>query len=312
MLVIGLLWDAISVFIYSMVMSSSQLLVVRGLHAIGGSFVYPAFIARSREISGDRVGYDMGRLLTPIALAIALGTASAGFITYMLGYRIPFMALSVIILVAGLLALTLPVRPEERAWRGFRGVIEGVREAGYSAVAGLWLILTLYLALGVVVGGLPTSIVGIVVPREEEARLITGIGISLASLIAVVFFIINGVASDLWGIRVVLLYSILASTLGLIFAAATLKPYTILIGFSLFGIGLAGLMLISTILVTNVPAKARGTTVGLQQVFNIVGVAIGAPIGGILAGISPQNVLIAATIATLLALIAVIYRESRK
>ncbi|MFN4046542.1 MAG: MFS transporter [Acidilobaceae archaeon] len=139
MLVAGLLWDAVSVFLYSIVVSSSQLLAVRGLHAIGGSLVYPAFIARAREISGERVGYSIGRLLAPVALAIALGTASAGFITYMLGYRIPFIALSSIILLAGILALKLPERHEEKSWRGLRGVAEGIREAGSSAASGLWL-----------------------------------------------------------------------------------------------------------------------------------------------------------------------------
>lgn len=310
MLVVGLLWDSLSVLLYSMVASSFQLLIVRGLHAIGGSLVYPAFIARTREISGERVGYSVGRLLAPVALAIALGTASAGFLTYMLGYRIPFIALSLIILLAGILALTLPERPEERSWRGLKGVVEGIREASPSVISGLWLIIVLYVTLGIIVGGLATSISGVVVPGEREARLLTGTGVSLSSLVAAVFLVLNGLVSDKRGVKLVILYSIAASTLGFILPAAVLSPQTILLGLILFGIGLAGFLLSSTILVTNVSAKARGTTVGLQQVLNIVGIAVGAPAGGLLAAMGPHHVLIVAALIPLLAISVLVYSGS--
>lgn len=307
MLVAGLLWDAVSVFLYSVVVSSSQLLVVRGLHAVGGSLVYPAFIARTREISGERVGYGMGRLLAPVALAIALGSASAGFLTYMLGYRIPFILLSLIILLAGILALTLPERPEERSWRGLRGVVEGIREAGLPAASGLWLILVLYITLGIIVGGLATSISGVVVPGEREARLLTGMGVAASSLVAAVSLVLSGLVSDARGVRLVILYSIALSTLGFILPAAVPSPQTILLGFIVFGVGLGGFLLSSTILVTKVSAKARGTAVGLQQVLNIVGVAVGAPMGGLLADMSSYHVLVAAALIPLLALPAIAY-----
>jgi MFS family permease len=128
MLALGLLWDSASMLLYALVTTPAQLAFVRALHALGGSLVFPAFIARSREVSGERVGLGLGLMLAPVALAIAIGSGSAGVATAVLGYRVSFTLIALILAVAGFLALTLPPRPEERAWRGLRGVASGLGE----------------------------------------------------------------------------------------------------------------------------------------------------------------------------------------
>jgi len=302
MLALGLLWDSVSMLLYALVTSPAQLALVRVFHALGGSLVFPAFIARSREVSGERVGLGLGLMLAPVALAIAVGSGSAGVATAFLGYSISFTLIALILAVAGLLALTLPPRPEERAWRGLRGVASGLREVAPSVIAGLWVIFVLYVALGIIVGGLATSLVKAEILEEREARLVAGISVSLASLVAVAFFIISGLVADRFGIPLVLLYSSIAGSLG--FTVAAVNPVTVgvVAGLTVFGIGLAGLMLVSTILVSNAPPKARGTSIGLQQVLNIVGVALGAPLGGVLAETGPKPLLLVAATVTLLAL----------
>ncbi|MCC6044472.1 MAG: MFS transporter [Desulfurococcaceae archaeon] len=302
MLVLGLLWDSASMLLYALVITPAQLAFVRALHALGGSLVFPAFIARSREVSGERAGLGLGLMLAPVALAIAIGSGSAGVATAVLGYRVSFTLIALILAVAGFLALTLPPRPEERAWRGLRGVASGLGEVMPSVLAGLWVILVLYISIGLIVGGLATSLVKAGVLEEREARLVTGISVSLSSLIAVAFFIVSGLAADRFGVPLVLLYSSISGFIG--FAIAATNPATagVMIGLAVFGVGLAGLMLVSTILVSNAPPRARGTSIGLQQVLNIVGVAIGAPIGGVLAGAGPRPLLLLAAVVTLLAL----------
>ena len=312
MLALGLLWDSLSMTLYALASNPLQLALVRVFHALGGSLVFPAFVARSREVSGERVGLGLGLMLAPVALAIALGSGFAGVITARLGYRASFIMVALILAVAGILALTLPSRPEERAWRGLRGVVGGIREAGSSVIAGLWVILVLYIALGFIVGGLATSLVKAGVLEEREARLVAGISVSLSSLVATVFFIVNGLVADRFGVPLVLLYSSIAGFIGFAIAAVNPAIAGIMIGFALFGVGLAGLMLVSTILVSNAPPRARGTSIGLQQVLNIVGIAIGAPVGGVLAGIGPEPVLLSASLAVILALIAIVYAESPK
>jgi MFS family permease len=312
MLALGLLWDSLSMTLYALASNPLQLALVRVFHALGGSLVFPAFIARSREFSGERAGLGLGLMLAPVALAIAIGSGSAGVATAVLGYRVSFTLIALILATAGLLALTLPPRPEERAWRGLRGVASGLGEEMPSVLAGLWVMLVLYISIGLIVGGLATSLVKAGVIEEREARLVAGISVSLSSLVAVVFFIVSGLAADRFGVPLVLLYSSISGFIG--FAIAATNPATagIIIGFAVFGVGLAGFMLVSTILVTNAPPRARGTSIGLQQVLNIVGVAIGAPIGGVLAGAGPRPLLLLAAVVTLLALAVIpLTRHSR-
>ncbi len=302
MLALGLLLDSLSMLLYALVVNPLQLIFVRAFHAIGGSLVFPAFLARSREISGERIGLGLGLMLAPVALAIAIGSGTAGVLTAIVGYKLSFIAIALILAIAGILVLTLPPRPEERAWMGLKGVTSGLREAGLSVLAGLWVIFMLYMTLGFITGGLATSLVIAGVIGEKEARLVTGIAVSLSSLVATLIFIISGYAVDRLGVSMVLTYSSIAGALGLTLAAIGVKPSWIMVSFLVFGVGLAGLMLTSTILVTNAPPRARGTSVGLQQVLNIAGIAIGAPLGGIIAGMGPRPLLLVAALATLLAL----------
>lgn len=310
MLFLGLLLDSISMLLYALASSVTQLALVRALHAIGGSLVFPAFLARSREVSGERIGFGLGLMLAPVALAIAIGSGFSGVTTALLGYRIPFIVIALVLGIASLLTLTLPPRPEERAWKGLKGIREGLAEAGSSVLAGLWVITMLYVALGIIVGGLGASLVKAGLMEERTARLAMGVSVALSSFIAAVLFIINGIIADRWGVALIVGYSSLVGLLGFLVASWNPGAPTIIAGVGVFGVSLSGLMLASTILVSNAPPKARGTAIGLQQVFNILGVAIGAPLGGILAGVGPEGVMLSAGLFTFLALAAVPYARS--
>ncbi len=305
MLVTGLLLDSASMLLYAVVTSWVQLAVVRVFHAIGGSLVFPALIARAREVSEAKVGAGLGAMLAPISLSIAIGSASAGVATAFLGYRISFALIALIQFVAGVLASTLSPELEEKAWRGLRGVVSGLREVGSTVMGGLVVIMFLYVALGIIVGGIATSLVGAGILGEREARLVMGVGVGLSSLVATVFFIVNGVVVDRVGVIPVVLYSSLLGAIAFILPTINITALTVIAGLAVFGVGLAGLMLSSTIMISQAPSRARGTAIGLQQVFNIVGVAIGAPLGGTLAETGPELVLLAAGIALLMTLIAI-------
>ena len=54
-LILGLSWDAFSVFLYSMAGSPIQLLLVRSLHGIGGGFVGPSSMAIAAGMAPEGV-----------------------------------------------------------------------------------------------------------------------------------------------------------------------------------------------------------------------------------------------------------------
>ncbi|MCS7139499.1 MAG: MFS transporter [Candidatus Nezhaarchaeota archaeon] len=305
-LTLGLLLDAFLVFMYGYVTNYNELIIIRVLHAIGSSLTPPAFIARVREMSGDgRLGFSLGRFLAPMSLSIALGSMSAGVLTATLGYRLSFTIASIALFVAFVLSVRLPETVERREWRGLRGLIEAMKEKGLKLIAGLWLTFFLYIVMGLIGGGLAASLVkyGIVM-EMKEARLIAGIGTGLASFVATAFYIINGLLADRRGLRFVVLFSAATSICGFTLAAATLKPITIILGLGLFGVGIAGIFLVSTILVT-APVRARGTAAGLQQVLMALGIGLGAPLGGFLSVVGPTSLFMGASIAVLLAASAI-------
>ncbi|WP_240910957.1 MFS transporter [Thermococcus sp. MV5] len=290
-LTFGLGWDALIVFLYGHVSSYHYLAVLRVLHAFGGSFVFPALFTMARESDGKSKG-GIVKVLASMALAIAIGSASGGILASKLGYRVSFMLLAFIIGISALLSITLPETLGKKVSEQGIKSWKVLREFKYTVFAGLWLIFSLYVALGIMIGGLAPALVGGGVLEERSARLVVGIGLGLSSLVASVFFSLHGALIPKIGLLKVVVYSAMLSFLIFISGTLVLTPTTLILVLGAFGVALAGFMLVSTILVTEVPPEVRGTSVGLQQVFNIVGVSIGAPVGGLVALVGVKPVLL--------------------
>ncbi|MCX8196063.1 MAG: MFS transporter [Acidilobaceae archaeon] len=310
MLTVGLLVDSLAIFSYGLAGSYQQLMVFRAIHALGGSLVFPAFIAKAREVSGPRVGMSMGFLLAPIAMGYALGSGLGGAVARSYGYLAAFSLPAALLFIAFLLSFLVPERREESAWKGLRKVIQDVKEGGANVISGLWLIFLIYVALGVLAGGLGTSLlIGRVVESEREARFLAGISLALTALLSAPLMIALGYLSDLRGPPVASAASAALSLLGILAVIALgVSSSTLLLAMAAFSFSLAGLIVASTVLVTDVPTGARGTAVGLQQVFNIVGVALGAPIGGILASSGPSALLLGVSAPLLLSMLVLLKR----
>ncbi|MCS7107676.1 MAG: MFS transporter [Acidilobaceae archaeon] len=311
MLALGLLLDSIAIFSYGLVSSYQQLMLLRALHAVGGSLAFPAFVAKAREVSGPRVGLNLGFLLAPISLAYAVGSGAGGAIARSYGYAAAFALPALVLFLAFLLTLRLPERGQESRWQGFRGLLQNIRDGGPNLLAGIWLIFTLYLAIGMLAGGLGTSLLtGKVVEEEREARFFAGISLAIATLLSAPLMIAIGYLSDRTRPVTAAALSALISLVGLLVVVTLLgiSASTVLLAMVVFSFALGGLIVTSTVLVTEVPPSARGTAAGLQQVFNIAGVAVGAPLGGLLASSGPSIVMLGVASALLLSLLVLLKR----
>ncbi|WP_225807296.1 MULTISPECIES: MFS transporter [Thermococcus] len=295
-LTLGLMWDAFVVFLYGYVSSYHQLAILRVLHAFGGSLVFPALFAMARESDGEGKN-NIVKVLSSMALAIAIGSATAGVLTARLGYKASFAILAFIIGLSALISTTLPETLGERSSEKGVNSWRLLGEFKYNVFTGLWLIFFLYVALGIMVGGLASSLVKGELVDERSARMITGIGFGFSSIVASVFFFIHGKMTLKAGPQKVAAYSSIISFSAFLLGIVVRTPGLLLGTLGAFGIALSGLMLASTLLVTEVPKEVRGTSVGLQQVFNIVGVSIGSPIGGFIALVGTKLVLLSAGFA---------------
>src|SRR5207237_905278 len=92
---VGLLWDAVSLFLYSIASTPLLLALVRISHGIGSGFVGPSSMALIADTSTpERKGRSMALYGISLALAVVIGFGIAGPVVARLGYSTLFYILS--------------------------------------------------------------------------------------------------------------------------------------------------------------------------------------------------------------------------
>lgn len=278
-LVIGLASDTVVVYLYSLVWSPFQLAVLRVLHALGGSLIYPAFFSMVGDLNPARLGRAAGDYLAVVATTIALGAFASSILVSNLGFDAVFTTLA-LILAAGLLS-SLKLGETVGGGSPRRRILDFKRGAR-SSIAGGLLILVLYVVFGAVIGGFgPALLKSGVALSEEEAAAITGMGIGIATITSVPVLLTAGRLLDRGAAPVVCVLGTLALSSSQALLLVSLTRQFLVYSFLLLGVSIGLLMSLSTYLVLNVPPGGRGLSVGVQQTFNILGVAIGAPLAGL-------------------------------
>ena len=148
-LALGLASDGVIVALYSLARSPLELLVLRALHALGGSLVYPAAYSRAAGGGARPRAARLSLALAATALAVAVGIAAGGALPAVIGFQGLYRLVALLLLAGALLALLLPRDEETRPPReALARVARGLR-AGLPAVAGGSLaILAAYIGLG--------------------------------------------------------------------------------------------------------------------------------------------------------------------
>src|SRR3989475_10307618 len=92
---VGLLWDSVSLFLYSLATTPLTLALVRVSHGIGSGLVGPSSMALMADTStNERKGRAMALYGMSLALAVVIGFGIAGPIVARLGYSTLFYVLS--------------------------------------------------------------------------------------------------------------------------------------------------------------------------------------------------------------------------
>src|SRR6266508_2880265 len=92
---VGLLWDAVSLFLYSLATTPLLLALVRISHGIGSGLAGPSSMALIADTSTpERKGRAMGLYGMALALAVVIGFGIAGPVVDRLGYTALFYVLS--------------------------------------------------------------------------------------------------------------------------------------------------------------------------------------------------------------------------
>src|SRR2546426_12319953 len=110
---IGLLWDASSLFLYSLATTPLLLALVRVSHGIGSGLAGPSSMALMADTSTpERKGRAMALYGMSLALAVVIGFGIAGPIVARFGYSVLFYVLSAGLLAGFVIAIPISEPPQ--------------------------------------------------------------------------------------------------------------------------------------------------------------------------------------------------------
>ncbi|MCP8315675.1 MAG: MFS transporter [archaeon] len=303
-LLLAFLSDSIMVYAYSLVTNPAQLYIVRALHAIGGSLTFPAIIAFVGDVKADSLGRSFALYWMGVGSSIAIGSIISGLITSILGFKAVFQVLSIIMMIGLFLSFLIP-ETLEKSSKPKRIFIEIKKSIGWL-LSSYVSIYALYYVFGVITGILSLTLMNVLGIREEAVR-ITGFYIGLSTTISIALFYLFGAITDKKGPRIPAIVGFISLMLSQIILAFNLAWNFILLSSIALGIAMSAILTLSTVVASSTSQSSRGTSIGFQQTMNILGVATGAPISGlILKTVGPQAPYLIGAFVQILALIIIL------
>lgn len=292
---LGLLWDAVSVFLYSLATTPLLLAFVRVSHGIGGGLVGPSTMSLAADTATEeRKGRAMAVYGMSIALAVVVGTGMATPVTTRLGYAALFYILSTGLVAGFLISRTIreprisrQLRPIDRP-RLLRYLRRPEPLAGYAGIFSLHFVLGTFVTLA------PLYLVG------ERGFGVTVVGLSFFTfaVASFLFHYLGGVLADRHGSALPTLVglAVVAASMAAIPVARELPVLLALMAF--FGLGHGFVFPGSSALVSRrADPDQLGIVTGLFYAILVIGVALGAPVMAAVASVSSIGIGIAGSSA---------------
>ena len=272
---VGLLWDAVSLFLYSLATTPLLLALVRISHGIGSGLAGPSSMALIADTSTpERKGRAMGLYGMALALAVVIGFGIAGPVVDRLGYTALFYVLSAGLAVGFVIAL--PIREPSKApakplpWRRLlRYAREPAPAAGYASM------FSLYFILGAFVTLVPFHL-----QRElGYGPLAVGLSFTAFAVLSLLLHYPAGVLADRFGSATTALVGLIAVALAMTLIPLLRDLTTLLVLMAIFGVGHGFVFPSASSLVTRgADPEQHGLVTGLLYALLVAGVAVGAPV----------------------------------
>jgi MFS family permease len=289
-LTVGLIGDALSMFLYSVCRSPVQLALVRALHGLSGGMIGPATMSVTAAYSEkSKWGRAMGIYGMSLAAATLVGYGLGGVIASRLGYNVLFLFGMGLLAVGAVLSLLLPKAKRVSAAAKTSLAADLMKAKDLLKRKGLKVayasIFAQYFAFGGVVTLLPLYVKSLGMEAFHVGMLL--------AIFAVVFIILqlpSGSLSDRKGRLMPIVSGLILGIVSLaILPSATTFPYLAAV-MVLYGIAY-GLFFpsISALLADHTNPEERGTATGLFHAFLTAGVAIGAPVMGWAGGVMGES-----------------------
>lgn len=280
-LILGLVGDAICMFLYSLCSTSLQLLVVRGLHGLAGAVLGLATASMVADYSPmEKRGRGMGFYAIAMGLAPLIGMMICGIIMRNpAGFNMVFYTGSALLLAAVILAFLLPQTEAKGKAESIDFKKIGVIAVKKANIASYAAIFSQWFMMGVITVLLPSYMVNLGMTAFHVAMVMVAVTATCAA-----FSYPAGLLSDKVGRKIpsIMGLSLLVIAINLIPMATSFGQ---LIGLGILqGIGMGCILPSALALISDNTEKGeRGTAMGIFHALLTLGVAVGAPVTGVLA-----------------------------
>jgi MFS family permease len=281
-LIIGLVGDAVGMFLYSFCRSPLYLALVRMLHGIAGGAVGPStMFAIAYHGEESRRGRSMAFYGMSLAAATLVGYGTSSVIVARLGYRAVFWLGGALLAAGACLGLLLPgsrhrTKIVSAASTGVSWRQVGMLFRRKSLVGPYSAIFAQYFSFGGVVTLLPLYI-------KDHGMEAFHVGIMLAAF-AVMFIVLqipSGSLSDRTNRHNLAAIGLALGIVALVLIPAVTTFSALLIIMALYGTAY-GIIFpsISAVVADNTSTEERGLATGIFHALLTAGVAVGAPVMG--------------------------------
>ena len=290
LIAIGMFLDGISMFLYFLATDPMFLLFARLIHGLGGGFGGPATMAYlSDATSQKRSGRGMALYGISIGFANLIGFMLGGMVAQIIGYSNLFLIIAIVLFLLSFLSFGLPsiYQPRE-AGIPFKEELKILKQTIFrkSMISPYFSAIALMFNMGIVTA---TYTVMLKTASYTDGQI--GMILSIMVIFSILVHYPAGILSDKIGYIKVMLIGLLFIALTFGILIISLEPPIPMIGMVFFGLG-HGLIFPSTagVIKEKTPDSESGIATGMFYALIVAGVAIGAPISGLIYEISTAQI----------------------
>jgi MFS family permease len=281
LIAIGVVLDGVSILLYSLAQDPYFLLFARIIHGLGGGFGGPGTMAYLSDATPrEKSGRGMALYGISFGIALLVGFMVGGMGAQVIGYKNLFLIISIVLFVMAALSLILPtIYHPAKEKLSFKEELILFKETIISKkmIAPYLGILALNLNLGII-----TATYSILLENNGYSPGQIGMVFSVLVLLSILVHYPSGVFGDKIGQKKVMNVGLIFVSAGfLVLIITTSFPIPIL-GMLIFGIGHGMIFPTSaSIIKNNTDENNYGVATGTFYALVVAGIALGAPVSGI-------------------------------
>jgi len=286
LIAVGVMLDGFSILLYSLARDPYFLLFARIIHGLGGGFGGPGTMAYLSDATPkEKSGRGMALYGISFGIALLFGFMIGGMGAQAIGYQNLFFIIAIVLFLMAILSFGLPtIYQPEKGKLTFKQEIHIFREVIISKkmLAPYLAIFALNFNLGIITATYTQLLEGTAYSSGQ-----IGMILSVLVLLSIIVHYPSGSYGDKIGQKKIMNTGLIFVSAGfLVMIISTSSPIPILIpilGMLVFGIGHGMIFPTSAgIIKNNTGEKTYGVATGTFYALVVAGIAVGAPISGLI------------------------------